>query len=69
MFEGFWLQTIPGAGGVGVRGPPGGVAGLVPLSGSHLMYLYCDELVHTYMMKLMESTEDEQNEKSDHDGQ
>ena len=44
VLDGFRLQAAAGAGGVGIRGPPGWVGGQVTFSGSHLVYSPGDEL-------------------------
>ena len=47
-FEGLWLQTAAGAGGIGLWGPPGGVCGQVAFPGSHLVDSPCYELAQSH---------------------
>jgi len=48
VLERLWFQTTVGAGGIGLRGPPGGVCYQVAFPGSHLVDSPCYELAQAH---------------------
>jgi len=48
MLEGLWFQTAAGAGGVALRGSPGGVRRQVAFPGSHLVDASCQAFAQAH---------------------
>jgi len=54
VLEGFGFQSATGAGGIGVRRPPGRVGGQIAFSGSHLVNSPCNEFAQAHKRPRMQ---------------